>query len=627
MTTRTGLYKLLHIPVFAALSLFLFFFAPVVFLNRILALAACAGVLLGMLPNKKAQTGITPTEAGPASGPVPRIARIAVFLAAAFYLDFAVFGFDLFFTPNGLTEGSLPRLAYLGLGFAWSCYALRAALRLFASTGAGARAPASVFLPAAQPIRGYLVKWLTLFALLFAALMVWQKAYNPAVLSYDSWEYLAGWRGYLGGWSWAEGSFLKGRSIPYVFLVSWVCALAPTAPEVAWVVVAQGAAFAVMLSTVLMYFHQQRIRFKYLLACAVLLPLIPSFGLHTVVVWCDLACGISFLWLAWVLLRITETPSAWISQAPVADISHRPSAGSLSLCVQLCLALTLVYFARPNTFLAYLVTAPVLAALFLLRKKWSLLAAVALSAVLVLAIRFPGYRALGAADYPHLEEHKYFASMHDMHATYYNGGVFSGKTLAALKKYIPEIDAPATLERFYPDWVVKDHYALSELATGEFIAMYADSFIRNPVKMAKSMLYRNRAYWVVDAKADVNGVNYTDIYDPASGAYGLQAPDIGAYRQESLLTGVLDKYTAMMSTPLPAAFFWRFGVWTALMVVTAAALFTRGRYARLLIFLPVSVYIATLLITSGWTDYRYGLPVFFTGLFLPPALIFDELRP
>lgn len=633
--------KLLHIPVFAALSVFLFFFAPAVFLNRILAAAACAGVLLSLLASKGARDGAVPAETGSAHGLTIRILRVAIFVLAAFYLDFAVFGFDLFFIPNDFQAGPLPRLAYLGLGFVWSCYVLSAALGLFASLGA--RAPASVFLPAAQPVKGYPVKWLTLFAVLFAALMVWQRAYNPAVLSYDSWEYLAGWRGYLDGWSWAEGSFLKGRSIPYVFLVSWICHLAPSAPEVAWIVVFHDAAFAAMLSTALMYFHQRRIRLKYLLACAILLPLIPSFGLHTVVIWCDLACGLSFLWLAWVLLKITcgppgygsagtalaEGPRAQAAGKPLAlsaEKSNAPFAGNLSLCLQLCLSLTLVYFARPNTFLVYLVTAPILAALFLRHKRWPLLGAVVVSVILVLAIRFPGYRALGAADFPHLEEHKYFASMHDMHATYYNGGTFSDKTLAAMKKYIPEIDNPATADRFYPDWVVKDHYLLSGLTTREFIAMYADSFIRNPVKMAKSMLYRNRAYWVIDAKAEVNGVNYTDIYDPASGSYGLQAPDIGVFRQENILTGVMDKYAAMASAPLPSVFFWRFGIWTALIVVTAAALLTRGRYARLLIFLPVFVYLFTLLITSGWTDYRYGLPVFFTGLFLPPALALSETK-
>jgi hypothetical protein len=208
-----------------------------------------------------------------------------------------------------------------------------------------------------------------------------------------------------------------------------------------------------------------------------------------------------------------------------------------------------------------------------------------------------------------------------MHAAYYGGGDFSDDTLAALRKYIPRLDDPATQGRFYPDWVVKDHYALDGLATGEFVAMYADSFMRNPFKMVKSMLYRNRAYWVIDPKSPINGVNYTDIYDPSTDSYGAQAPDIGAYRQPSAFTALLDKYSSIMASPLPSVLFWRFGVWTALMVVAMASLLARGMPVRLIVFVPVCVYVASLLIAGGWTDYRYGLPVFFAGLFLPPALI------
>ena len=581
----------LHLFIFFALSFQLFLFAPVVFISRILAVVLCAAVFL-----RRKRLGFAFMGK---SGPL-------LFFLVNAYLTFAFFGFDLFFQAGDLRSASLLRLYYLGSGFLWTAYVLNALLgavndyqRRFPGAGS---APADGIL--------YWRKWLALSALLFAVFTLWLLAYNPVVMSYDSWEYIAGWRGYLGGWRWQEGSFLIGRSIPYVFLVSLICRFAPSVPEVMWIAVAQNVAFSSILSTVLMYFHRKGIPFGFLLPFALFLPLIPSFGLHTVVVWCDLACGISFLWLAYVSVRILD-------EALTRD--RIPKGQLRSLCVQLCLSLVLVCFARPNTFPVYLIAAPVLALLFLLKKQWKLFAATALSAVLVLLIRFPGYRALGAAEYEHLAEHRYFAAMHDMHAAYYGGGNFSERTLAALKKYIPLIDDPSTLNRFYPDWVVKDHYELGNLTTKEFLSMYIDSFVRNPVLMFKSMLYRSRIYWVVDPKAPINGVNYTDIYDPSTGSYLTQAPDIGVYRRTNALTGIMDRYCALMDKTLPATFVWRLGVWTAVMVVCMAALFSRGRRLFLLPYLPVFLYLATLFITSGWTDYRYGLPVFFTGLFLPPA--------
>jgi hypothetical protein len=82
----------------------------------------------------------------------------------------------------------------------------------------------------------------------------------------------------------------------------------------------------------------------------------------------------------------------------------------------------------------------------------------------------------------------------------------------------------------------------------------------------------------------------------------------------------MDKYILGMNLSIPATFIWRYGIWTALMIISIATLLVQKRFTWLILYIPVFTHIATIFLTSGWTDYRYGLPVFFVGMFLPLTL-------
>jgi len=192
------------------------------------------------------------------------------------------------------------------------------------------------------------------------------------------------------------------------------------------------------------------------------------------------------------------------------------------------------------------------------------------------------------------------------------------------------LDEPEVRDGFIPDeagYVYNDLggwtyvYDLSGLAFEEFVSMYADSFIHNPFKMIRSMFYRCRAYWVIDPKGYINCVNYISIYNPFTKAYTSYVHEIGVNRQENILTRIMSYYMAFMITSIPAIFVWRFGFWVALMIISIMTLILQKKYIWLLAYLPVFTYLVTLLLSMGWTDYRYGLPVFFVGLFLPTIFI------
>ena len=596
-----------HIFLFALISFQLFILVSIAFISKFIAVAICIGVLLHI---KKIKFEFN------------RWYELVLFLIVNVYLTFAFFGYDLFLDNDSnivklinlsYSDLSNPEskasfiagapyihLFYFGLGFIWTSYVLQSFLDAIKSL---VRAKNRLCV---LNNGYYWKKWLILLAIMFVMFMIWQRAFNPIVMSPDSWGYIDGWY---------TGSYNSFRSPVYAFLVSVICNLAPTKPEVQWIAIMQIMLFSALLATILMYLHKRWFRLKYIILAAIVLPLIPSLGLYTIVVWVDLACGMSILWLTYALVRIID------------EVVLRNTASKrqrLSFYAQLCFSLVLTYFIRSNSFLVYLVMAPVLALLFVLWKQWKFFASVIFSVVMVLLIQLPGYNALNVIEGPN-EQLKYYAAIHDIQATYYSGGRLSEQTKAALRKYVTKLDDPDAKAAFRPDWVLyeAEYYAydFNGLAAGEFFSMYIDSFVNNPLKMVKSMLYRVRTYLVIDAKGYINCVGYTAIYDPQIDANATQAPEIGVYRQHNFLTTIMTHFTMGAALPVPAIFIWRFGIWTALMVVSIMTLLLERRYIWLLTYLPVFVYLATLFLTSGWTDYRYGLPVFFVGLFLPLVLV------
>jgi hypothetical protein len=585
MTITVKNHYKLHLFVFSLLSLYLFFSIPVAFINRLLAIAVCLGVLLHI---KEIEFNYK------------RWQEIIVFSLTNAYLTLAVFGFDLFL-DNTYYPYLFFRAFVFGAGFVWMAYVLQSFLdvvKLLASIK-------SRLGPPCPTNERYWKKWLVLFSIMFPLFLLWQIAYNPIIITADSWHYLEGYY---------SGKYDTYRSPIYAFLINIVCHLAPTKPEVLWIAVAQNLAFSSLLATILMYFHKKWVRFAYIIPIAVVLPLIPSFGLHTIVVWTDLVCGMAMLWFVYVLARI-------IDETLIANNANQRQQASL--CIQLCVSMVFIYFIRANSFLVYLVMTPVLALLFALKKKWKLFITIAISVVIVLLIRYPGYSALTVQSGIHTGwqgEVKYYAAIHDIQSVYYKGeDNLSPKTIAALRKYVTKLDSEGAKDEFVVDdvryFAHEYAYDLSEMTLSEFISIYTDSFIRNPMAMMGSMLYRVRAYWVIDPKYPIKLENYHEF---------LPASQIGVNHQPNFLTGIMDEYNAVIAASPLAAFVWRFGVWTSLMVISAMTLFLQKRYLELLTYLPVFAYIATLCLTGGWTDYRYGLPVFFSGLFLPLVMTLSD---
>jgi len=584
----------IHIVIFTLISAFLFIFIPISFIDRFLAGIICFGVLTH-IKNIKFE--------------FKRWYEIFLLFIICLYLTFAIFGHDLILN-NSLRLESFLRFFYFSLGFIWTCYVLQSFLDAIKYLSRIKDRVCTPFLG------GYWKKWLILLAIMIPLFALWQIAFNPIVLSPDSWVFLDGW---------INNRYISSFPPVFTFLVNIICTMAPATPEVMWIGITQNIVFSSLLATILMYFHQRWIMYKYIIPIAIVLPLIPSLGLHTIVVWADLAAGMTLLWLTYVLVRIID------------EMILNKSASKkqqLSFYIQLCISLVLTYFIRSNTFIVYMVMIPVLVFLFSLKKEWKLLITITISILFVLLIRFPGFSKLEVYESVSAHEHRYHAAMHDIQTTYYGGGHLSDQTLEALRRYIPTLDDPEVKLNFYQvtlnfglGGVMRQHYGFdfSELTMPEFLAMYVDTFIRNPYLMTSSMLNRVHAYWVIDPKPFVDAVNHFTIFDrETKSVTSSSAPELGVYRQYNILNGIMKRYMEIMSLHIPTMFFWRFAVYVALMVISIYALIQERRFIWLLTYIPVFIYLATLYLAMGWTDYRYGLPVFFVGLFLPVALLLHK---
>ena len=625
MTIDAGKHHKFHMFLFALLSWHLFLFTPIEFIHIALAGIICISVMLHLKNIKFVFNSRM---------------EIVLFAAVNFYLTFAIFGFDLFMMvtllPGRVRDAVFPgsgsvlwvnlnydinmpdnnlalnlyRFLFFLLGFIWTAYVLQSALDLMKFLGGKAELLQNLRKTDILAGKKYWPKWLILVVIMISLFMVWQRAYVIAMIAMDSWVYLHGW---------LHNEFWSFRSPVYTFLLSVIARLAPTHPEVHWIVFTKIFAFSSLLASILMYFHMKGIRYRYIIAIAGILPLIPSLGLQPLAILPDLANAMSMLWLTYVLVRIID------------EVIMRPSAGriqKISFCVQLCISMILVFFMRTNSFPVFIVMTPVLALFFLLRKQWKFFTTIFITVALVLLIRYPGFNAL---DVKFEEEGqavyiaRFFAGLHDIKAAYLAGGTFSEETLEMLYKLVPTIDHPDFI--FIPDYVLKwfgPH--INELTTRQFLSMYMDSLRNNPVEMIRSVLFRIRSYWVIDPKSTINTVNFTvifgdDHFTEFANIFHSQAPRIGVERPNNLLTVMMNEYIWFMNKSIPATFIWRFGVWSALMVISVMTLLLQKKYLWLLVYLPVFVYFCTLVLVGGWPDHRYGLPVFYIGMFLPPVLV------
>lgn len=373
------------------------------------------------------------------------------------------------------------------------------------------------------------------------------------------------------------------------FYIMWLRAILKIIPSVYMVVFVQYAFFAFVFIEGLFLLYRRGLSLGWLVTITALTVLNCSNMVNLTTIWKDIPYTICLLWLTVIIARILLVRGIkWLAYA------------------ELAVALVLTCFFRQNGIVPYLLLSVFL--VIFLRKNWKVWGAVIVACVMVLFIRFPLYSYFEVQRNPNGGE--YIGLGQDILGVYYNGGNISEETME-----IVLVLSRGDMEMFqYTPYYSEASYDL-DVSKAEFIKAYLDTFIRNPILMTRAIVCRNDGIWNIFMGEDgfMGLVAYTGTQDGAEGWYSLWP-----VRKENILTERIGEWVGYSSeNPLLNCIEWRSGIWFWVVVVAFIMIWWKKMDKKLLlVYVPIGGHIVSLILSTGWADFRYYWPVNLMGLFL-----------
>ena len=307
--------------------------------------------------------------------------------------------------------------------------------------------------------------------------------------------------------------------------------------------------------------------------------------IHINTIWKDIPYTLSLIWAFILTAKLT--------------INYEEYKKKWYIYLELIISLIGVFFYRKNGIISYAVIAIVL--LFVLIKNWKAIISLVLSFALILIIKGPVY------SYYQVEDPGYRGMYHglglDILGVYYSAGEVSESTL----KMINMMTAYNNAEYSYnPTWSSQSYDV--NVPPKEFIKNYINTFVKNPLTMTRAIIAREDALWDVFAGKDttLGCVNYTGTEDHVSGwnTYYNKREYTSIRSRMSMATA----YTS--NSQWLAAIEWRSGLSTLISLIISIWLIIRKGKGRYLAILAAPIgHIFSLLLSTGWSDFRYFWPI------------------
>lgn len=343
--------------------------------------------------------------------------------------------------------------------------------------------------------------------------------------------------------------------------------------------------------------YNKGIKLKFLVVFCVMLTMIPTNGIHIVTLWKDIPYSISLLWLTLLFAKIISRDQLYTK--------------SILFIIEITLALICVYFFRQNGIVVYIFSVIALIIIFLKRNQFKPLWGIVFSLIIILMIQFPLYKALNVKSAT--QGSKYIGLLNDIAGVYFSRGDISKETEDFLEKVV-DIEEFRGTHSFY--WADSQYYTpeLHKIKSIEFIGMYIDTFLRNPVLMTNNILCRLDMYWNITKgkRGVINVINFTGCDCGSSGLKNIRID-----RRPIFLTSYINRISGFTVTYNPLlVIFWRFGIWIVFLFTTFLFVIKNKKFEILLLGLPILTNILSLALSSGWMDYRYGWSIFITVPFV-----------
>lgn len=306
--------------------------------------------------------------------------------------------------------------------------------------------------------------------------------------------------------------------------------------------------------------------------------------IHLNTIWKDIPYTLSLLW-------------AFILTAKLA-IDFEEYKSKRYIYVELIVALTGVFFYRKNGIVTFCVIVAALCIVF--RKNRRVIASLVTSVVLVGVIKGPVYTYFQVVD-PGTGG-MYHGLGQDILGAYYSGGEVSEDTLQMITKMTGGNNSEY---EYKPTWSAQQYGV--DVRPSKFIINYIDTFLKNPILMARAVINREDALWDIYQGQDaiLGCVNNTATMDGTDwNNYYPKRIYRSLYTWMSAATG----YTA--NAQWLSVIEWRCGLLCLLGLASAAWLFIRfGRRRYLVMVVPAAGHVLSLLLSTGWSDFRYFWPM------------------
>lgn len=314
-----------------------------------------------------------------------------------------------------------------------------------------------------------------------------------------------------------------------------------------------------------------------LILFAIFIGFNPANYIHAITIWKDVPYTYSLLWLTVLFAKIILQKMTKFNY------------------VELFVSLVFTFFMRQNGIVVYFVALIILAIINIKDKKTII--TLCTSFLIIIFIRFPMYSYLEVKS---SNAGHYVGLSQDIMGAYFSGGNVSDET-----KEMIDIMINNQTENYMhnPYWA---NYSMGNLSVGHryFIKCYIDTFFKNPKYMLRAIILRQD--FMFDIFTGKNAVESCVNY------YGEMKDDVwNKYypeRKENFLTPILSK-VGIMSVNVKVIF-WRSGLYVFVAVLLFIYIMLRiKRKSCLFIFVPFVGQILSLMLSTGWSDFRYYWPL------------------
>lgn len=355
------------------------------------------------------------------------------------------------------------------------------------------------------------------------------------------------------------------------------------------VILVQYFFWAYVMTELFLFLREKGMNEKFLLVLSFLCGANAANYLQLNTIWKDVPYTLSLLWVFVICAKLS--------------LDYRTYKGKWYIYLELIIAFTGICLYRRNGIVAFIIVALPLA--IILRKNIKVIVSIIASVALVCVITGPVYDYFDIQD-AERPGGKYIGLGQDILGVYYAGGEVSEKTLQMINVMTDYNNAEY---EYLPTWSYQTYNLDVDIT--EFVKNYIDTFVKNPVMMIRAVIAREDALWNIYEGQDgyLGCVNYTYTVDNFEGVdewnavYGTRKY-VSLYEQAVKVSG----YTA--TSQWISAIEWRAGLFTLMgLLAFSYLILIKGKRKHLLIITPVIGQIMSLLLSTGWAEFRYYWPL------------------